>query len=197
MLEIIGGMIVLLIMITLSGLKVVKEHERLVVYRYGKVVGSRGPGLVLIIPVIERALEVDTRIVTMPIEADGVVTGDDTSVNVSAVFMFQVVDPASFVTKVADAYEATRQAAETALRDACREHKLGEIQADKRRVNQRVKTLLEKKIKLWGLKITSVELKDVDTMRSIGSDMGRRVQEEREARARVLSDDIIRGNNLD
>lgn len=197
MLEIVGGIIVLLIMITLSGLKVVKEHERLVVYRYGKLVGSRGPGLVLILPVIERALEVDTRIVTMPIEADRVATSDDTSVKVSAVFMFQVADPASFVTKVADAYEATKQAAETTLRDACRELKLEEIQADKRRVNQRVKTLLEKKIKLWGLKITSVELQDINTMKGIESDMGHRVQEEKQARARVLSDDIIHGKNLE
>lgn len=161
MFEILGGIVVLLIMITLSGVKVVKEHERLVVFRYGKVVGSRGTGVQLVLPVIERALVVDTRLVTMPVEVEEVQTNDGAVVSLSLVFMFQVIDAASFVTKVADAYQATVEASETVVREATRERVLSEIQSDTRRLKQKIRVLLDKKIRTWGLKIGDIECKDV------------------------------------
>lgn len=161
MLEILGGIVVLLIMIALSGVKVVREHERMVVFRFGKVVGSRGPGLNLVLPVIERLLIVDTRMVTMPVETGEVVTYDDAVVSLSAVFMFEVFEAASFVTKVADAYQATAEAAEVVLCEVAREKPLTELQTDTRRYKQRVRVLLDKKIKTWGIKTSDMEVKDV------------------------------------
>lgn len=161
MLEIAGGIIVLLIMIALSGVKVVREHERLVVFRFGKVIGSRGPGLQLVLPVVERLLVVDTRMVTMPVEVTEAATYDGAVVSLSLVFMFQVEDAANFVTKVADAYQATAEAAEVVIHEATKERMLSEIQTDPRRLKQKVRVLLDRKIKTWGIKTADMEVKEV------------------------------------
>lgn len=133
----------------------------MVVFRFGKVVGSRGPGLNLVLPVIERLLIVDTRMVTMPVETKEAVTYDDAVVSISAVFMFEVVEAASFVTKVADAYQATAEAAEVVLCEAAREKPLSELQTDTRRYKQKVRVLLDKKIKTWGIKTSDLEVKNL------------------------------------
>lgn len=161
MLEIAGGIIVLLIMIALSGVKVVRAHERLVVFRFGKVIGSRGPGLQLVLPVIERLLVVDTRMVTMPVEVTETSTYDGAVVSLSLVFMFQVDDAANFVTKVTDAYQATAEAAQAVVREATKERVLSELQTDPRRLIHKVRVLLDRKIKTWGLKSADVLVKEV------------------------------------
>lgn len=165
MFEIVGGMIVLTIMILLSGLKVVNEHDRLVVFRLGKALHTKGPGLQLIIPIIDRAQTVDTRKVTIPIPMLEDTTHDKYQVRMSALLMFSITDPKKSVLKVDDAVRATREFAEVSVRNLIRQHNLVQLMTDRHRLSNSLKAHLNKHTREWGVHVSTIEIKELKVPR--------------------------------
>ncbi|MBS1992081.1 MAG: hypothetical protein JSS86_01325 [Cyanobacteria bacterium SZAS LIN-2] len=161
MLEIIGGLIVLSIMVLLSGIKVVKDTNRLVIYRFGKVVATKGAGIHLIVPILESAETIDTRMMMLDTPTITVKTIDDKTVNVSAVCMFQVGDAKKAVTKVANVAEATGIQAQTVLRSVVAMNDLKTLETEQKNVNKRLRVALEKQTREWGINIKSMEIKSL------------------------------------
>jgi regulator of protease activity HflC (stomatin/prohibitin superfamily) len=180
MVEIIGGILVLLILVVMSGLKIVNEYDRLVVFRLGKCAGVREPGLQLVLPVLERAHVVDMRMATLPIPTIETTTMDNLSVKLSAVCMYQIVDPMRAVMKVDDASKATAELAQTTLRAVVSQHSLHLLLCDRARVNAALKGRLEKQTKEWGVRIASLEIKDIKITRDMKKLIakGRRIETE-------------------
>ncbi len=167
MFEILGGVFVLSIMIILSGIKVVKEYDRLVVFRHGKVVADKGPGLQLVVPMMDKAQVVDTRIVTLSIPAVQVLTSDNISVKVSALCLYQIVDAKKAVTKVVNLASATKELAESAVRTAVGNNDLAHLLSDRNRVNFNLKNILDRQTKDFGIRITKIEVKEVRLSREM------------------------------
>ncbi len=164
MFEILGGMVVLLIMVLISGLKTVKEHTQLVVFRNGRLAGCKGPGVHLILPVIENVELVDTRITsreTSPVEA---LTRDAVGLILKGQYFYQVADARKAVTRIEDIESAVRFSAESALRELARNFSAEELKVDGRRVNSRFKSILEKQTDAWGIRITHCELTHLGTL---------------------------------
>jgi regulator of protease activity HflC (stomatin/prohibitin superfamily) len=158
--EIVGGIIVLTIMILLSGFKVVKDHERIVLFRLGKVAGSRGPGLHLVIPVLEKIQIVDTRIATLPIPLFETTTLDNLPIRISAVCLYRIVDATKAVSSVSDCGKATAEIAQTTLRSTISHHEMRYVMHDRKRLGALVRKHLEKKTKHWGVGIVAFEIKE-------------------------------------
>lgn len=148
-------------MVILSGIKVVKEHDRLVVFRGGKEVLDKGPGVQLVLPIIEKAQVVDTRIVTLPSQLIQAMTQDKMSVKVSALCMYQIVDAKKAVTKVENVSKAAAELSDMALRTAVSNHDLLHLISDRKRINFNLKNILDRQTKEFGIRIVKIELKDV------------------------------------
>ncbi|MBU6454301.1 MAG: hypothetical protein KGS72_21165 [Cyanobacteria bacterium REEB67] len=159
--EIFGGIVVLLFLIMLSGIKVVKDNTRLVVYRLGKVIATKGSGIHLIVPFLDSAELVDTRLMALETPVVKASTLDNRSVNIAAVCMFQVGDAKKAVTKVEDAAKATAGAAQLVLRNIVGQIDLNNLQTEQKGVNKKLKGALEKQTREWGINIKSVEIKDL------------------------------------
>jgi regulator of protease activity HflC (stomatin/prohibitin superfamily) len=171
--EIFGGIIVLTIMVVLSGIKVVKEHDRLVVFRYGKAVSEKGPGVQLVLPMIDKAQVVDTRIITLPSQLIQAMTLDSMSVKVSVLCMYQIVDAKKAVTKVENISKAARELSEMALRTAVGNNDLRHLVSDRKRINFNLKNILDRQTKDFGIRIYKIELKDVRLSRDIRKALAR------------------------
>lgn len=174
MLEILGGISVLMIMIILSGIKVVKEHDRMVVFKGGKAVSEKGPGVQLVLPVIEKAQMVDTRIVTLPSRLIQAITSDLMSVKVSALCMYHIVDAKRAVTKVENVNQAATELAEMALRTAVSNNDLRHLISDRKRINFNLKNILDRQTKDFGIRIDKIELKEVRLSRDIRKALARK-----------------------
>ncbi len=175
------------LVLLVSGVKVLKEFERGVVFRLGRLVGYRGPGLIYVIPVVERMQRVDLRTVTMDIPAQDVITRDNVSVKVNAVLYFRVVEPAQAVVQVVDYLFATSQLAQTTLRSVCGQAELDELLAEREKINTRIQEILDAQTDPWGIKVVSVELKHIDLPQEMQRAMARQAEAERERRAKVIS----------
>ena len=165
--EIYGGILVLFFMILISGVKIVREHDRLVVFRFGKIIGHRGPGMQLIVPLIDRSLSVDTRITastTTPVETT---TLDKIPVRLSALCRFHIADPAKAVAKVDDPIAHTMETMHTVLRSTVSEHNANDILANEMELNYTLKRTLSRHAKSWGVKVKSVEIKEMTVCQSI------------------------------
>jgi regulator of protease activity HflC (stomatin/prohibitin superfamily) len=160
--EILGGIFVLTLLMLISGVKIVKEHNRLVVFRFGKVIGAKGPGMHMVVPLIDRAHTVDTRIVTTPIPVMEVVTKDNRHVKVSAVCMTQIVDAAKALTKMTDPETATLETVQAVLAATLHHHTLKELLHDRQHIAHILKKELSRRTKQWGIQIKSLELKEID-----------------------------------
>jgi regulator of protease activity HflC (stomatin/prohibitin superfamily) len=160
-LEIFGGIIVLAIMVLLSGIKVVKDNNRLVVYRMGRVVATKGAGVHLIIPILESAETVDTRVMMLDTPLLTVTTLDNHSVDISAACMFQIADAKKAVTKISNAPEATLTMAQTVLRAVTGQNDLKTLQSEQKGINKKLKTALEKHTREWGINIKSMDIKTI------------------------------------
>jgi regulator of protease activity HflC (stomatin/prohibitin superfamily) len=171
----------------LSGIKVLREFERGVVFRLGRLVGFRGPGIIYLIPVIERMQRVDLRTVTMDIPAQDVITRDNVSVKVNAVLYFRVVEPNKAVVEVVDYLFATSQLAQTTLRSVCGQAELDELLAERDKINQHVQEILDTQTDPWGIKVVTVELKHIDLPQEMQRAMARQAEAERERRAKVIN----------
>ena len=188
----IGAPITFLIIIIaaiISGVKVLKEYERGVVFRLGRMVGARGPGLVYIIPGIEKMVKLDLRTVTIDIPPQDVITRDNVSVKVNAVLYFRVLDPNLAVREVENYLFATSQLAQVTLRSVCGQGELDELLAEREKINTRIQDILDKQTDPWGIKVVLVELKHIDLPQEMQRAMAKQAEAERERRAKVIHAD--------
>jgi regulator of protease activity HflC (stomatin/prohibitin superfamily) len=183
----VGIIIVIGVLILLSGLKVLNEYERAVVFRLGRLTPYRGPGVIFIIPIIERAVRIDLRTVTLDIVPQDVITRDNVTIKVSAVLYFRVVDPSRAVTEVANYLFATTQLAQTTLRSVGGQTELDELLAQREKLNARIQEVVDAQTEPWGVKVTLVELKNIDLPQDMQRAIAAQAEAERERRAKVIA----------
>jgi len=169
-----------------SAVKVLNEYQRGVVLTLGRYTGTKGPGLVLLFPVVQRMTKVDLRVKVMDVPPQDVISRDNVSVRVNAVVYFRVVGPDKSVLQVADFYQATSQLAQTRLRSVLGQHELDEILSKRDSLNQALQQILDEATDPWGIKITNVEIKDVDLNETMIRAIARQAEAERERRAKVI-----------
>src|SRR5215211_1110886 len=185
----IGVLVVVFIFILIvlfAAIKIVQEYERGVVFRLGRLVGPRGPGLIILIPFIERMTKVDLRTVTMDIPAQEVITRDNVTVRVNAVAYFRVVDPNAATVNVADYIRATSQIAQTTLRSVLGQAELDDLLAEREKINIRLQQIIDEQTEPWSIKVSVVEVKDVELPQSMQRAMARQAEAEREKRAKII-----------
>ncbi len=170
-----------------SGLKVMKEYERAVILRLGRLVAYRGPGIIYVIPGIERMIRIDMRTITMDVPSQDVITRDNVSVKVNAVLYFRVVDPSKAVIEVENYLYATSQFAQTTLRSVCGQAELDQLLSERDRINHKVQEILDVQTDPWGIKVVSVEVKHIDLPQEMQRAMARQAEAERERRAKVIN----------
>jgi regulator of protease activity HflC (stomatin/prohibitin superfamily) len=182
-----GWIVVLALVFLWMSVNIVNEYQRVVVFRLGRLVASRGPGLVLIIPIIERAVRMDLRVVTLDVPPQDVITRDNVSVKVNAVVYFRVVDPNRALVNVENFLFATSQLAQTTLRSVCGQAELDELLAERDRINEKIQTLLDADTDPWGIKVTKVEVKQIDLPQEMQRAIAKQAEAERERRAKVIN----------
>jgi regulator of protease activity HflC (stomatin/prohibitin superfamily) len=182
----LGIVVVLAIIVFSATVKVVQEYERGVVFRLGRYVGARGPGLILLIPGIERMMKVDLRVITMDVPSQEVITSDNVTIKVNAVVYFQVLDPGAAVTRVLDFIRATSLIAQTTLRSVLGQVELDDLLANRESVNNRLQHIIDEQTDAWGVKVTSVEVRDVELPDTMKRAMARQAEAEREKRAKII-----------
>ncbi|HXN13867.1 MAG TPA: slipin family protein [Candidatus Acidoferrales bacterium] len=171
----------------ISGLKVLNEYERGVVFRLGRLTPYRGPGVIFVIPVLERMARIDLRTVTLDIPPQDVITKDNVTVKVSAVLYFRVVDPSRAVTEVANYLFATMQLAQTTLRSVGGQTELDELLSQRDKLNARIQEIVDSQTEPWGVKVTLVELKNIDLPQDMQRAIAAQAEAERERRAKVIA----------
>jgi regulator of protease activity HflC (stomatin/prohibitin superfamily) len=181
------GIVVVLVVLVVSGLKVVREYERVVVFRLGRLVGARGPGIIYVIPGIEKALRVDLRTVTMDIPSQDVITKDNVSVKVNAVLYFRVLEPTRAVVDVENYLFATSQNAQTTLRSVCGEVELDDLLAEREKINTRLQEIIDQHTEPWGIKVVQVAIKQIDLPEEMRRAMARQAEADRERRAKIIA----------
>lgn len=182
----LGAVVFFVLLILSAAIKIVQEYERGVIFRLGRLMGARGPGLILLIPFVERMVKVDLRTLTMDIPRQEVITRDNVTVNVNAVAYFRVVDPNSAMVNVADHIRATSQIAQTTLRSILGQAELDELLSEREEINQRLQAIIDEQTEPWGVKVSVVEVKDVELPQSMQRAMARQAEAEREKRAKII-----------
>jgi len=194
--KVIGGtgmapsIIVLLILIIIflaSAIKILPEYERGVIFRLGRVIGAKGPGIVILIPFIDKMVRVSLRVITMDVPTQDVITKDNVSVKVDAVVYFRVVDPVKAIVNVEDYMYATSQISQTTLRSVCGQAELDELLSQREKLNLKLQEIIDKETDAWGVKVVSVELKKIDLPEELVKAMARQAEAERERRAKIIS----------
>ncbi len=185
-LAVIVAVVIIVVVTLLSAIKIVQEYERGVVFRLGRLVGARGPGVILLIPYVERMVKVDLRIVTMDIPAQEVITKDNVTVRVNAVTYFRVLDPQRAIVQIADYVRATSQIAQTTLRNVIGQGELDQLLAEREAINHRLQSIIDEQTEPWGIKVSIVELKDVELPQTMQRAMARQAEAEREKRAKII-----------
>ncbi|MEW6143849.1 MAG: slipin family protein [Thermodesulfobacteriota bacterium] len=178
------GIIVILI---LSGVKILKEYERGVVFRLGRIVAPKGPGFNWIIPIVDKMVKISLRVITMDVPPQDIITKDNVSVKVNAVVYFRVVDPVNAVIQVENYLYATSQLSQTTLRSILGQVELDQLLAERETLNIKLQEVLDKHTDPWGIKVTLVEVKYVDLPQEMQRAMARQAEAERERRAKVIS----------
>ncbi|KAF5999192.1 band 7 domain-containing protein [Streptomyces sp. WAC00263] len=179
--------VVLALLVFAMAVRVVKQYEKGVLFRFGRLVGPRPPGLRIIIPVVDVLHRVSLRIVTMPIQSQGIITRDNVSVDVSAVAYFRVVDAVKSVIAIENVYAAIDQIAQTTLRKVVGQHTLDETLSETDRINLDIREILDVATVEWGVEVTLVELKDIQLPDSMKRAMARQAEAEREKRAKIIN----------
>jgi len=188
MLDLVSPVTVVVIVAILiaSGIKILKEYERGVIFRLGRMVSARGPGIIYVIPAIERMLRVDLRTVSMDIPAQDVITRDNVSVKVSAVLYFRVMDPNRAIREIENYLVATSQLAQVTLRSVCGQAELDELLAGREKINTQIQTIVDAHTEPWGIKVVLVELKRIDLPQEMQRAMAKQAEAERERRAKII-----------
>src|SRR5438445_2578311 len=183
---VIGIIVVVLLMLLFSAIRVVQQYERGVIFVLGRLIGPKGPGIFLVPPFITRMIKVDLRIVTLPVPPQEVITRDNVTMKVSAVIYFYVVDPASAVTQVMNFIQATTQIGQTTLRNVLGQSELDELLANRTKINRELQAIIDEHTENWGVKVTAVEIKDIELPVTMQRAMANQGEAEREKRAKVI-----------
>ncbi len=183
----LSALVILALIFLWMSVNIVNEYQRVVVFRLGRLVASRGPGLVLIIPLIERAVRLDLRIVTLDVPPQDVITRDNVSVKVNAVVYFRVVDPNRALVAVENYMFATSQLAQTTLRSVCGQGDLDDLLAERERINEKIQSILDADTDPWGIKVAKVEVKQIDLPQEMQRAIAKQAEAERERRAKVIN----------
>ncbi len=178
---------IILILILFSALRVLNEYERGVIFRLGRVIQAKGPGLIFLIPIIDKMVKVSLRILTLDVPNQDVITKDNVSIKVNAVVYFRVLEPIKAIIEVEDYLFATSQLAQTTLRSVCGGHELDEILTHREKVNTKVQSILDSQTDPWGIKVLTVELKYIDLPQEMQRAMARQAEAERDRRAKVIN----------
>ncbi len=181
-----GLFLIILLAILGSAVKIVQEYERGVIFRLGRLVGAKGPGLFFIIPIVDRMIKVDLRVVTLDVPSQEAITRDNVTVKVNAVVYFRVVDPSAAVVNVEDYRRATWNIAQTTLRNVLGQSELDELLAHRERINQKLQQIIDEATEPWGVKVSIVEVKDVELPQTMQRAMARQAEAEREKRAKII-----------
>jgi regulator of protease activity HflC (stomatin/prohibitin superfamily) len=184
--SIFGVFFLVLIAIASLAIKIVKQYERGVILRFGRLIRTRDPGFNVIIPIVDRMIKVDLRVITMVVEPQAVITKDNVTIKVDAVVYFMVVDPMKSVIKVADYVTATSQIALTTLRSVLGQSDLDELLFERERINNKLREIIDEHTEPWGVRVTVVEVKDVQLPDTMQRAMARQAEAEREKRAKVI-----------
>jgi regulator of protease activity HflC (stomatin/prohibitin superfamily) len=179
--------VVLIVFFLFSAIKILREYERGVIFRLGRVIKVKGPGLILLIPVIDKMVKVSLRLVTMDVPPQDVITRDNVSVKVNAVIYFRVMDPNAATIEVENYIFATSQLAQTTLRSVCGQVELDELLAQREKINTQLQNILDKHTDPWGIKVTTVEVKHIDLPQEMQRAMAKQAEAERERRAKVIN----------
>ena len=183
----IVAVVVLVIILFFSTVNVLNEYERLVVFTLGRFAGVRGPGLVLIIPGIQRTRRVDLRVIVLSVPKQDVITRDNVSVKVNAVVYFRIVDPGKAIIQVANAFDATSQVAQTTLRSVVGQHEMDDLLSQRDKLNVDLQRILDQSTEAWGIKVSTVEIKDVDLDETMVRAMAKQAEAERTRRAKIIN----------
>ena len=182
----VGVILILLIMLLAAAVKIVQEYERGVIFRLGRLQGAKGPGIFFIIPLVDRMVKVDLRVVTLDIPTQEAITRDNVTVSVNAVAYFRVVDPCDAIVQIEDYQRATWQIAQTSLRSVLGQSDLDELLIHRDKINRKLQQIVDEATEPWGIKVSIVEVKDVELPPTMKRAMARQAEAEREKRAKVI-----------
>jgi len=188
--KLIPSIIVILILVSIvlpQTLRILREYERGVIFRLGKLLGAKGPGLIILWPMVDRMVKMDLRVVTIDVSKQEVMTRDNVPATVDAVVYFRVIDPISAVVKVENFWKATSLIAQTTLRSVLGQAELDELLAHRDKINQTLQEIIDRQTDPWGIKVTSVEIKDVSLPEGMKRAMAKQAEAERERRAKIVN----------
>ena len=185
-LTVIGVIVVILALFALSGIRVVQQYERGVIFILGRLQGAQGPGIFWIPPIITRMIKVDLRIVTLTVPPQEVITRDNVTVKVTAVLYFKVIDPNAAVVNVMNFLQATTQIGQTTLRNVLGQSELDELLSQRNKINQQLQAIIDEHTENWGIKMTAVEIKDIELPTTMQRAMAKQAEAEREKRAKII-----------
>ena len=183
---VLAALILVLVIVALSAIRVVQQYERGVIFVLGRLIGAKGPGLFLVPPFISRMMKVDLRIVTLTVPPQEVITRDNVTIKVTAVVYFYVVDPIAAVVNVVNFNQATSQIGQTTLRNVLGQSELDELLAERNKINRDLQAIIDEHTERWGVKVTAVEIKDVELPTTMQRAMAKQAEAEREKRAKVI-----------
>jgi len=183
------AIVVLVIFFLTAAIRILNEYERGVIFRLGRVIASKGPGLIILIPVIDKMIKVSLRLVAMDVDPQDVITRDNVSVKVNAVIYFRVIDPVKAIVEVEHYNYAMSQLAQTTLRSVCGQAELDELLSAREKINTELQEILDTHTDPWGIKVTTVELKHIDLPQEMQRSMAKQAEAERERRAKVINAD--------
>ncbi len=178
--------IVIVILFLYSAIKILNEYERGVIFRLGRVIGAKGPGIILLMPVIDKMVRVDLRVVAMDVPPQDVITRDNVSIKVSAVLYFRVIDPNKAIVSVENYLYATSQLSQTTLRSTCGQAELDDLLSEREKINAHIQEILDKDTEPWGIKVVKVEIKHIDLPQEMQRAMAKQAEAERERRAKII-----------
>jgi regulator of protease activity HflC (stomatin/prohibitin superfamily) len=185
-LAVLPVVLLVLVLFIANSIRVLREYERAVVFRLGRLIGEKGPGLFLLLPVVDRMVKVSLRIVAMDVPPQDIITRDNISIKVNAVLYFRVEDPRKAVVQVENFLYATSQIAQTSLRSVVGEHELDDLLAEREKINIKLQQIIDDRTEPWGIKVTAVEVKDVDLPQEMQRAIARQAEAERERRAKII-----------
>ena len=178
---------IFVVLVFISGFKILKEYDRAVLFRLGRLIGAKGPGIIYVIPFIDKMFKVSTRVVTLDVPAQDVITKDNVSIKVNAVVYFKVIDPNKAITEVENYLFATSQIAQTTLRSVCGQGELDKLLSEREKINMELQEVIDKHTSPWGIKVSTVEVKQIDLPQDMQRAMARQAEAERDRRAKVIN----------
>lgn len=183
----IGAVVVLVLLFLINAIKIVREYERGVIFRLGRLVGAKGPGIFLIIPLVDKMVKVSLRTVTLDVPPQEVITKDNVSTQVNAVLFFRVIDPNAAIVEVQNYLEATRQIAMTTLRSVLGGFELDQVLSEREKINMKLQQIVDEQTDPWGIKVKNMEIKDVKLPSDMQRAIARQAEAERDRRAKVIN----------